>query len=349
MTEGRLFRSAAASGPLAESAEVALQRTATDRVNATGESAQESSAAASPVHTEAAMTHTDSKGGQLHQVSVSTPEPEPAGTSSVIPSVVPPIVDAAEDFEHLFAAEQSPETVAESTADTPASAPDEAGADDPLNAFDHLFSADERNDGSSPAAAELGLITQTPTAQTQQPRPPSAAAQLAPQDDSPNATDSSETPHKPLAGLAALRAMSSASGTASARAAASFRVPFRGVVTLIIGVTLIVGTLEALIGHRIGLATGIVSVLVTLACSFRANPADRSAAIFALPTAWLLCALLPGQLVAPNSGSWIFRQLLLVLQVLGDNAWWIIIGTVAAAGIHVRARFAAAGDQSHWR
>ena len=295
MTEGRLFRSAAASGPLAEQAEIALRRPSS--------TAPEADSAGMPP--------------------TGTGYSQPDVAASVIPTVVPPVIEPAADFDHLFAAPDVAAAADPAPAheDIPAAAAEQTGSD-PLDAFDHLFTGDttpSEANGVAPAAAQAPV-----------PATSAVAADAAPSSSAP-------TPHdKPslATGLAALRAM----GASAAGLRSRLALPLRGVATLIIGSTLLTGTVEALLAKHIGIVTGIVSVLVTLGCSFRSDPADRSAAVFALPTAWLLCALLPGQLVAPSGGSWAFRQVVLVLQVLGDNAWWIIIGSGAAFAISLTAR-----------
>lgn len=298
MTEGRLFRSAAASGPMAEQAEVALDRPRATAAADAGRELEQTSY-------EAALT----------EESANAPT-----AGSVIPAVVPPIVEPPADFEHLFATAAQVDDAQQAApvggADAHIAANEQPA--DALDAFDHLFTEE-----STPPANEEPVIV-------------AAAINSDPQ---PVAEPAVSSP-PPVTGLAALKAMRATSGGTRPR----MLLPLRGVATLIIGSTVVVGLLEALLFKHIGILTGIVSVLVTLACSFRANPDDRSAAIYALPTAWLVCALLPGQLVAPSAGSWMFRQVVLVLQVLGDNAWWILIGTAAAFAISVveRRRGAAA-------
>mgnify|MGYP006269305275 CR=1 FL=1 len=287
MTEGRLFRSAAANGPMAEQAEVALDR---PRATADTDGSREAGAA-------------------LNEAALIEDSANAPTAGSVIPAVVPPIVEPPADFEHLFSTAAQVDNAQEAARVGGAGASIAANEQpaDALDAFDHLFT----EESTPPANEEPAIVA--------------AAVKSDPQ---PVAEPEVSSP-PPVTGLATLRAMRATSGGPNPR----MLLPLRGVATLIIGSTVLVGLLEALLFKRIGILTGIVSVLVTLACSFRANPDDRSAAMYALPAAWLVCALLPGQLVAPSAGSWMFRQVVLVLQVLGDNAWWILIGTAAAFAI----------------
>lgn len=121
--------------------------------------------------------------------------------------------------------------------------------------------------------------------------------------------------------------------------APNIRLTFSGAVAAISVVTVGLGLVEALLSDHIGLVTAVISVATALAATWFVSDRDRNVPALALPVAWLACALLPGQLTAPPSGSVALKQVVVVLGVLGDNALFIIFGSVACYIVaRVRAR-----------
>jgi hypothetical protein len=107
------------------------------------------------------------------------------------------------------------------------------------------------------------------------------------------------------------------------------RLTFTGSVAVVMGVTLLCGLLEAFVSDHIGLFTAVLSVAAGLATTWFVSESDRTAPSLAFPVAWLVTALIAGQLTAPPSGSLALKQVVVVLGVLGDNALVIILGTLA--------------------
>ena len=108
----------------------------------------------------------------------------------------------------------------------------------------------------------------------------------------------------------------------------NIRLTFSGAVAAIAVVTVGLGLVEALLSDHIGMITAVISVATALAATWFVSDRDRNVPALALPVAWLACALLPGQLTAPPSGSVALKQVVVVLGVLGDNALFIILGSV---------------------
>ena len=111
--------------------------------------------------------------------------------------------------------------------------------------------------------------------------------------------------------------------------APKIRLTFSGAAAAIMTVTIGLGFVEALLSDHIGIVTAVLSVATALAATWLVSDRDRTAPALLLPVSWLVCALLPGQLTAPPTGSVALKQVVVVLGVLGENAIAIIVGTLA--------------------
>jgi hypothetical protein len=267
MKEGRLFRSAGATGAQAESAEIALAR--------------------EPQHS--LMDPADHVVDEL-------------GAFNHLFSTQEPTLDQ-QHLDSLAAAQLSAEVA------------DLAGERDD---FDRLLAAVEILDSASDPVPQHHT-SESPAAARSQDVSPGSTAQAA----------------SVVTGLAALRAGAANEAAKRKRGLSTdgLTIHLRAAVVIIVAVTLAAGTLEALISDSIGMLTAILSILAAMGCTLALPPTEAKVAVFALPTAWLLCALLPGQMVAPTAGSLLTRELITILQVLGDNGWWIFGGTACVWAI----------------
>ena len=254
MTQGRLYKSARATGPMADEAILAFPERDQSKLEEPTPHAT-SSAAVAESATVAAEPHT----------------PPTSPVESPRPSVT--------DFDHIFAEEDL--TLAE---------------DEEL--FPWAIGGDA-SPASSAAPQASAARTFAPPQQIKVERP----SGLAEGRNNPVVTFSSRQP--------------------------KIRLTFTGSVAVVMGVTLLCGLLEAFVSDHIGLFTAVLSVAAGLATTWFVSESDRTAPSLAFPVAWLVTALIAGQLTAPPSGSLALKQVVVVLGVLGDNALVIILGTLA--------------------
>ena len=108
----------------------------------------------------------------------------------------------------------------------------------------------------------------------------------------------------------------------------------RGFSAALLGLTLLVvvavaGTLEAVIRDSIGIPTGIVLVLASIATAFTVRPDARWAA-WVLPAYCLIGAtLVAGQFLSSAPGGSVIGQALLVLTMLVKLAPWLALATAS--------------------
>jgi hypothetical protein len=92
----------------------------------------------------------------------------------------------------------------------------------------------------------------------------------------------------------------------------------------VVGVALV----EAALTAQIGRWTGLTLLLVAVAAALLTRAGDRSLPAMMPPLAFLAAALVGGQLLLPEgSGPWWTREGLMLLEVLGGNAPWVVAAT----------------------
>lgn len=326
MTQGRLYKSARATGPTAEDAIVALpERRTPPAVPDTPVTAPRN----------AGETH-----GETHGGTPATAEPM-AAASTVDAAAAHDVVAVAHNAGDLFAdsaASSEAQPATPQTTDAPpqtrasAAAPDRVAVTD----FDHIFADDavavDDDDDLFPwefGAAGTGAATgggAAPAAKTPATSPasaPAAAVTPATATPAPLVTPvSSKPPADPREGR-------NTPVVTYRSSQPRIRLTYAGAVTAVVMATTVAGLLEALVSDHIGLLTGVVSLTSAIAGTWYVAERDRLAPTYAFPVAWLLCAVVPGQFTAPPSGSFALKQVVVVLGVLGGNAASIILGTVA--------------------
>jgi hypothetical protein len=91
---------------------------------------------------------------------------------------------------------------------------------------------------------------------------------------------------------------------------------------------------EVLVRDTIALWTGVALVTVSVIAALVTRAGDRSLPAMMPPLAFFAAALIAGQLlVVDESGSLRRREVLMLAEVLGSNATWVVAATVAAVSI----------------
>lgn len=92
--------------------------------------------------------------------------------------------------------------------------------------------------------------------------------------------------------------------------------------------------IEVVVQDMIGPWTGITLVVVAVVASLVTRAGDRSLSAMMPPLAFLAAALTAGQLLVPsgNDPLW-FREALMLLDVLGTNALWVVVATILSVTI----------------
>lgn len=119
------------------------------------------------------------------------------------------------------------------------------------------------------------------------------------------------------------------------------------VVAVATAVVIAAALVEVLAQETIGSWTGITLVVVAVVASLITRAGDRSLPAMMPPLAFLAAALTAGQLLVPSGKEplWV-REALMLLDVLGANAVWVVAATVLSVTIstvrhlvdHTRAR-----------
>lgn len=111
----------------------------------------------------------------------------------------------------------------------------------------------------------------------------------------------------------------------------SRRLPGGRVVTLATLVVVAVAVAEALILGTVGVWTGATLVVVAVAATLATRAGDRSLPAMMPPLAFLMAVLAGTLVLQPPSAttSWT-SQALLLLQLLGRNAAWVVGATLIA-------------------
>ncbi len=100
---------------------------------------------------------------------------------------------------------------------------------------------------------------------------------------------------------------------------------------------------EVVLVDQIGTWTGITLVAVSIAAALVTRAGDRSLAAMMPPLAFMAAVLTAGQALLPDDGSDLReREIVMILDVLGSNAAWVLAATACAVVIatigHVRDR-----------
>ena len=91
---------------------------------------------------------------------------------------------------------------------------------------------------------------------------------------------------------------------------------------------------EVLVRGTIALWTGVALVTVSVIAALVTRTGDRSLPAMMPPLAFLAAALVAGQvLVAGESGSLRRREALMLAEVLGSNATWVVAATALSTSI----------------
>jgi hypothetical protein len=106
------------------------------------------------------------------------------------------------------------------------------------------------------------------------------------------------------------------------------------VVTLATLAVIAVAIAEVLVRDTIALWTAVALVTVSGIAALVTRAGDRSLPAMMPPLAFLAAALVAGQLlVADESGSLRRREVLMLADVLGSNATWVVAATVLSTTI----------------
>ncbi len=108
---------------------------------------------------------------------------------------------------------------------------------------------------------------------------------------------------------------------------------FLGVGVLVVGVTVLVAIAEVFVHQQVTGITGVIFILIAALAATRVRRVDLSAAWIWPPLAWVAVLLTAAQLIPASVNSFLLKQGLLVLDVLGTNAPFILGGTAVAAAI----------------
>ena len=103
-----------------------------------------------------------------------------------------------------------------------------------------------------------------------------------------------------------------------------------------VGTLTVIGAavVEVLVTDTIGLWTGITLVVVSVVAALVTRAGDRSLPAMMPPLAFLAAALVAGQALLPtgNDALWT-KEVLMLLDVLGPNAPWVVAATLLAVTI----------------
>jgi len=119
---------------------------------------------------------------------------------------------------------------------------------------------------------------------------------------------------------------------------------FAGAGVLVVGVTVLVAIAEVFVHQKVTAITGVIFIVVAALAAARVRRDDLSAAWIWPPLAWVAVLLTAGQLIPASVNSFLLKQGLLVLDVLGANAPFILGGTAVAAAIAVIRRLTPANS-----
>jgi len=105
---------------------------------------------------------------------------------------------------------------------------------------------------------------------------------------------------------------------------------------LILVLPLIVGLIDVLVTGRIGIITSLAYSITLLYLATTINMRNAWDPVIAGPVAYLIVTLILGQLTLGSAGSFMLKQVAMILTTLAFNAPWIVGATVIAFVIALR-------------
>ena len=105
---------------------------------------------------------------------------------------------------------------------------------------------------------------------------------------------------------------------------------------LILVLPLIVGLIDVLVTGRIGIITSLAYSITLLYLAITINMKNAWDPVIAGPVAYLIVTLILGQITLVSGGSFMLKQVAMILTTLAFNAPWIVGSTVIAFVIALR-------------
>jgi hypothetical protein len=109
--------------------------------------------------------------------------------------------------------------------------------------------------------------------------------------------------------------------------------PAKTAALLILVVPLIIGLIDVLLTGRIGIITSFAYSITLLYLAATINMRNAWDPVIAGPVAYLIVALILGQLTLSPTGSFILKQTAMILTTLAFNAPWMVGSTALAFAI----------------
>lgn len=109
--------------------------------------------------------------------------------------------------------------------------------------------------------------------------------------------------------------------------------PAKTAALLILVVPLIIGLIDVLLTGRIGIITSFAYSITLLYLAATINMRNAWDPVIAGPVAYLIVALILGQLTLSPTGSFLLKQTAMILTTLAFNAPWMIGSTAVAFAI----------------
>ena len=109
--------------------------------------------------------------------------------------------------------------------------------------------------------------------------------------------------------------------------------PAKTAALLILVVPLIIGLIDVLLTGRIGIITSFAYSITLLYLAATINMRNAWDPVIAGPVAYLIVALILGQLTLSPTGSFMLKQTAMILTTLAFNAPWMVGSTVLAFAI----------------
>ncbi len=109
--------------------------------------------------------------------------------------------------------------------------------------------------------------------------------------------------------------------------------PAKTAALLILVVPLIIGLIDVLLTGRIGIITSFAYSITLLYLAATINMRNAWDPVIAGPVAYLIVALILGQLTLSPTGSFMLKQTAMILTTLAFNAPWMVVSTALAFAI----------------
>ena len=109
--------------------------------------------------------------------------------------------------------------------------------------------------------------------------------------------------------------------------------PAKTAALLILVVPLIIGLIDVLLTGRIGIITSFAYSITLLYLAATINMRNAWDPVIAGPVAYLIVALILGQLTLSPTGSFMLKQTAMILTILAFNAPWMVGSTALAFAI----------------